>query len=116
MARFRVVNAVGGNDSLERFVADGQLPAALAPGDAQLHESPDPLGIFRLSGICLLLAPRVIRASPGWALECDAVLFGDVVDSLPADADGRRNFHLGMRAAQPTNLIDQPFARLLAGI
>ncbi|MNF78421.1 hypothetical protein D3C84_606060 [compost metagenome] len=30
----------------------------------------------------MLLAPRVIRTSPGWALECDVVLFGDVVDSL----------------------------------
>ena len=116
MARFRVVDAMSRNDSLEGFIADGQLSAALAPEDSKLQEGPDPLGILCVSGICLLLAQRVIRAAPGWALECDVMLFGDVVDSLPADADGCRNFHLGMCAAQPTNLIDQSFARLLAGI
>lgn len=48
---------MGGDDPLEGLVADRQPPAALAPGDAQLQESANPLRVLRVA----LLVYRVVN-------------------------------------------------------
>lgn len=115
-ACFGVVDAVGGDDPLEGFVADRQPAAALAPGDAQFQERANPFGVLRVTGLNLFVSNCAVSAAPGWLLEGDAVLLCEAVERTPAQAQGNRCLRLRVCRSQFPNTLGKLVAFLLAYI
>ncbi|MBK5542125.1 hypothetical protein JFV28_28185 [Pseudomonas sp. TH05] len=65
---------MSGDDALKGFVADSQPSAALAPGNAQLHEGSSPLGESSIRCFVYFLVHQIARPTSGWSFERDAVL------------------------------------------
>ena len=88
---------MGGDDAFECLAADCQLPAALAPADAELHECPCPLGELGIPLRINHVVHQVTCTTSGWCLERDVVPRGVVVDQPPTNAQGCGDFGLGVR-------------------
>lgn len=107
MARFGIVYAVGRDDPLERLVAYGEFPAALATRDAEFHERPDTYGELSVSLFHLLLALRVLIAAARRLFELYSELLGDAAEGSTADLEQLSNFALGVIRCQFCHLLNQ---------
>lgn len=100
LARFGVVNAVGGDNPFEGLVADGESSAALAPSDAQLQEGSNAFCELGVSQYNLFLPVRGVAAGACRLLELETVFLGHAQEGASADAHRLRDFALSVSGGQ----------------
>lgn len=76
---------MGRDDPLKGLIADGELPATLAPCDSQLQECTDPLGVLRVALAHLVSTVVDVRAASFRLLERDVVQVSVLVDVAATD-------------------------------
>lgn len=76
---------MGRDDPLKGLIADGELPATLAPCDSQLQECTDPLGVLRVALAHLVSTVVDVRTASFRLLERDVVQVSVLVDIAATD-------------------------------